>query len=153
MNTKRFLIFVMLTFLKFANHLMQAQNAPFALWSAVVLNTNSNKKLSNTSDFGYRTISKDFISYQTFIRTGMRYTISSKLSFIAGVGLFNTKTSFLKENHEFGHEFRIFQDLNHQSSRTNKLLMDYRFRLEEKFFEMTSKKQAYFGWRGQVRLL
>lgn len=129
------------------------QDAPFAAWSSVLINTRFHSNWSNTTDLGYRTISHDFTPYQNFIRSGLRYHYNQKISLLGGVAYFNTKTSFLPENHEYGHEFRIYQEIQRLSSRRKKTVFDLRLRNEQRFFSGTSTRDAYHSFRVAGRVL
>lgn len=119
-----------------------AQNPPFAFWTSVVANARFGNNWANVSDLGFRTVSDHFTPFQNFIRTGLRYNYNLKLSNTIGIAYFNTKTSFLPENHEYGHEFRIYQEINRQSDRKKKFLLDVRSRFEQRFFSATSTRKA-----------
>lgn len=132
---------------------LSGQNAPFAAWASVLVNSRFNSHWSNTFDLGYRTLGSDFIPYQNYFRTGLRYHFDPQVTALCGLSYFNTKTSFLPENHEYGHEFRIYQEIQRQSSRNKKILLDLRLRNEQRFFSGTSKRDPYHSFRLAGRMM
>ncbi len=136
-----------------SSQLTFSQNAPFAAWTTVVLNLKINDHWTSVTDGGLRTVSSDFVPYQKFFRTGMRYNLDKRWNVAGGFAFFNTKTSFLKENHEYGHEFRLFQEVSRLSLRSRKAIINHRLRIEERFFDETSIRVPFNAMRFQYRFL
>lgn len=133
-------------FLLISSSLM-AQNAPFATWSSILINSRIHTKWSNTTDIGYRTIGGDFLPFQNYIRTGLRHHFNQHVTALGGIAYFSTKTSFLPENNEYGREFRIYQEVQRQSNRNKKVIFDIRLRNEQRFFSKTSNRDQFVSFR------
>ena len=130
-----------------------AQNAPFACWATALINIRLKAQWTSVTDGGDRTVSRDLIPYQHFFRSGLRYSLDPNWNIASGIAFFNTKTSFLKENHEYGHEFRIWTDVSRLSLRTRNFIISHRLRLERRFFDGTSTRISFNSFRFQYRLL
>jgi len=66
--------------------------------------------------------------------------------------VFNNRLAIDKEVHEFDKEFRLWQEGALENKLNSRLVMLNRFRTEERFFEATSKKDAYNALRLRYRL-
>ena len=120
-------------------------------WFAVNLPVNFTKYWQWHNDAGYRTLGTSVAPLQYLYRTGVRYIFNKQWSTAGGVAFFFTKTNFKKIEHEFGHEFRIWEEVNHQHPVNNKLQWLLRFRTEQRFFAATSVKDKYTGYRFRLR--
>lgn len=103
------------------------------------------------NDASYRTLGNSTAASQYLYRTGVRYQISSPFSTAAGVAFFFTRTSFEKQNHEFGYEFRIWQELFYQQQINTSLQWLNRFRSEQRFFEETKRRDSFTAHRFRLR--
>ena len=120
-------------------------------WFAVNLPVNFTKHWQWHNDAGYRTLGTSVAPLQYLYRTGVRYIFNKQWSTAGGVAFFFTKTNFKKTEHEFGHEFRIWEEVNHQHPVNNKLQWLLRFRTEQRFFAATSVRDKYTGYRFRLR--
>lgn len=131
----------------------QKTRNPDAAWSSIAIGLKFNDKWSDITDFGYRTISSEFIPYTYYARTAMRYNINKRWNAAGGIAFYNQKTSYLKENHEYGTEFRIYEEINRSSLKSHKVIFNQRFRIEQKFYQATSKKPPTQYLRAQYRIM
>ncbi len=146
-------ILYLILLLNFPSFQLMAQSAPFACWSTILLNLRVKTKWTSITDIGFRSVSRDIIPYQHFFRSGLRYNLDPNWNITSGIAFFSTKTSFLKENHEYGHEFRLWTDFSRLSLRTRKFIMNHRVRIERRFFDATSTRLSFNSFRFQYRLL
>lgn len=129
----------------------EAQQRTESIWQTVQLPVKLSSKLSLHNDAGYRTLGISLLPRQFLFRTGMRYHYSKQTDAAAGVALFFTKTSLNKEEHEFGTEFRLWQEVQQQiklMKHTNLLL---RLRTEQRFFEQPSFRNSFEAYRFRYR--
>jgi hypothetical protein len=128
---------------------MQAQQRPkTGAWFTVQVPVAINKKVEWHNDASYRTMGNTIAALQYLYRTGLRYYFNKQWSGAAGVALFYTRTSFLKSNHEFGEEFRTWQELQYQQPLAKKKIqMLLRARTEQRFYQPTLTKAAYTAYR------
>jgi hypothetical protein len=68
-----------------------------------------------------------------------------------GVAFFYTRTSFSKDNDEFGHEFRLWEEVNRLKEIRKNTQWQLRFRTEQRFFAATSVKTKYTAYRFRLR--
>ena len=66
--------------------------------------------------------------------------------------IFFTKVISRKEDHEFGKEKRLWQEINFQIPLKNNFFLQNRFRVEESFLIETSKAASYHAFRFRYRL-
>ena len=104
------------------------------------------------NDISYRTIGVSGSAYQYTFRTGVRRFINEKWNVATGLAFFFTRTSFDKTNHEFGREFRLWQESVKENKLNKNLSLFNRFRTEERFFAATSKKEKNFSLRLRYRM-
>jgi Protein of unknown function (DUF2490) len=121
------------------------------IWATVQLPIQLSAKWQITNDVSYRTLGFSASSFQYTFRTGVRYFINKKFSVAAGAASFNTRTSFKKENHEFGREFRLWQEAAYEMRLSKKTVLQNRFRTEERFFSSTSTRSAFNALRVRYR--
>lgn len=129
----------------------QAQLPETGAWFAVNLPVNFTTHWQWHHDAGYRTLGTSVEPLQYFYRTGVRYNLNKKWSTSGGIAFFFTKTNFRKSEHEFGHEFRFWEELNHQHPVNEKHQWLLRFRAEQRFFAATSVNDKYTGYRFRLR--
>jgi hypothetical protein len=142
---------MLLIVLLFISGSLFSQRPETGIWSAVQVPVNISKHWQWHNDAGYRTFGASAKPLQYLYRTGIRYNFNKQWSAATGVAFFFSKTDFNKTHHEFGNEFRFWQELNHQYSINKKLLLLLRFRTEQRFFAATSTKNAYTGYRFRLR--
>ena len=129
-----------------------AQSPASGIWISPQIMLNLNKKWQWYNDGGYRTIGTSVSAYQTLYRTGVKYFISDKWSITAGFALFYTRTNYEKTNHEFGGEFRLWQEVNYKWKVSKRFNIQNRFRPEERFFNATNNKSAFDAIRIRNKL-
>lgn len=127
-----------------------AQRPHFGLWTTVNVPVNFSKKLQWHNDAGYRTLGSSVIPMQYLYRPGIRYLVNAKFNAAAGIAFFFTKTDFNKQHHEFGKEFRLWQEGVYQQTTYN-WQWQIRLRSEQRFFDATSVKSAYTAYRYRIR--
>ncbi len=129
-----------------------AQEPATGHWLTLQVPVQVNEKWQWHNDAGYRTIGNQAAAHQYFYRTGVRYFFNKQLSAAAGTAFFFTRTSFIKSNHEFGHEFRLWQEINWQLPLTEKFQLQNRIRTEERYFASTKKDSPFTAFRFRYRL-
>lgn len=135
----------------FASMHVLAQSSQYTQWIGVQLPVAISKKWQWHNDIGYRTLGFSFKPQQDLYRTGIRRIVNNNLSYAAGVAFFFTRIKFDKNVKEFGDEFRLWQELLIQKKIQRKLLWISRCRTEERWFDATSKANAYFAFRYRYR--
>lgn len=131
---------------------MNAQERPEkGIWTAINLPINFSKHWQWHNDAGYRTLGVSVEPLQYLYRTGVRYNFNRQTSTAAGIAFFFTKTNFDKTQHEFGPEFRFWEEVVTQYGLNKKLQLLLRFRAEQRFFSATSVKNEYTGYRFRFR--
>lgn len=143
-------IFVIL-FMTVAGNLLAQQRPETGQWYTLNLPVNFSKHWQWHNDAGYRTLGTSFDPVQYLYRTGLRYIFNKQWSSAAGVAFFFTKTDFDKTHHEFGKEFRFWQEVLHHQSLNEQLQFMLRLRTEQRFFSATSRKEKYTGHRFRLR--
>ncbi len=127
------------------------QRPATGIWATTVLPININTKWQIHNDFSYRTLGSTVSLLQYLHRTGIRYNITSSWSVAAGTAATFTRTTFSKQNNEFGRELRLWQEANYKTNLTQQLQLQARLRTEERWFEATNHKAAYSAFRYRVR--
>jgi hypothetical protein len=130
----------------------RAQQPATGHWLTVQVPVQINEKWQWYNDAGYRTLGNQAAAQQYFYRTGARYFFNKQLSAAAGTAFFLARTSFSKSNHEFGREFRLWQEMNWQLTLTKKVQLQNRIRTEERYFAATQKNSAFNAFRFRYRL-
>ena len=128
------------------------QQSQTLAWNTLQLPVQISSKWQVHNDVSYRTIGASGSAYQYTFRTGVRRFINEKWNVAAGLAFFFTRTSFDKTNHEFGREFRLWQEAVKENKLNKKLSLFSRFRTEERFFAATSKKERNFALRFRYRM-
>jgi len=121
------------------------------LWTAAALHLNFSSKWQWNNDAGYRTLGMSTHPIQYLYRSGIRYNFNENWNIATGVAFFFTKTDFDKSHHEFGNEFRIWQEGTYQSDKASALKFLLRLRTEQRFFASTSIKNNYTAYRFRLR--
>lgn len=130
---------------------INAQIPSTGSWIALQLPVKINDKWQWHNDAGYRTLGASVSAYQFLYRTGVRYVANKNWSFATGTAFFYTRSSYQKYNSEFGREFRLWQELNAQHPVSKSILLQNRFRSEQRWFSATDNRDAYFGFRIRYR--
>ena len=130
---------------------MNAQRPSTGLWTIVSLPVNFSRHWQWHNDASYRTLGTSLLPFQYLYRTGVRYNFSEKLNTAAGMAFFSTKTDFDKSHHEFGFEFRLWQEGIYQPHLNEHFKLLLRLRTEERFFDATSNKASYTAYRFRFR--
>ncbi len=120
-------------------------------WFAMQLPVNISNKWQWHNDAGYRTLGASLNAYQFLYRTGVRYVANKKWSIATGTAFFYTRSSYQKFNREFGKEFRLWQEVNAQHLLSKTILLQNRFRTEQRWFAETDSRDSYFGFRMRYR--
>lgn len=128
------------------------QQPASTVWLALRVPVTINNKWQVINDAGYRTMGYSTSAWQYLYRTGIKYFISNEWSVAAGIAFFYTRTSVEKLNHEFGKEFRLWQELNYKHDFKGRFTLQNRFRTEERFFAATKTKKEYNAFRLRYRI-
>jgi Protein of unknown function (DUF2490) len=128
------------------------QQSQTLVWNTLQLPVQLSSKWQVHNDISYRTVGISASAYQYTFRTGMRRFINEKWNVATGLAFFFTRTSFEKANHEFGREFRLWQEVVKENKLNKKLSLFSRFRTEERFFAATSVKDKNFALRLRYRM-
>jgi Protein of unknown function (DUF2490) len=128
-----------------------AQRPQTGQWFTLNMPVSFSKHWQWHNDAGYRTLGTSFTPLQYLYRTGIRYQFNKEWSSAAGVAFFFTKTDFDKAHHEFGNEFRFWEETLHQHPLNEKLQLLLRLRAEQRFFAATTVKNKYTGFRFRLR--
>lgn len=136
----------------FTSIILKAQTSNHGIiWVTVQVPVQLSAKWQVVNDASYRTLGFSAYSFQYTFRTGVRYVVSKQFSVSTGVASFNTRTSFQKENQEFGKEFRLWQEGTYDIVLSNKTVLQNRFRTEERFFSASTERQAFNALRVRYR--
>jgi hypothetical protein len=141
---------LILFFALFFNY-TNAQRPKTGEWYSFNLPLNFSKHMQWHHDGSYRTLGTSFRPFQYLYRTGIRYNFNNQMNAAGGVAFFFTKTDFDKSDHEFGKEFRFWEEINRQQTLSEKLQLLLRVRVEQRFFAATSRKEKYTGHRFRIR--
>ena len=104
------------------------------------------------NDASYRTLGTSSDPLQYLYRTGLLYHFNEKYSVTGGVAFFFTRTSFNKDNDEFGSEFRTWQEFNANERIDASRRLQIRFRSEQRFFEDTKRRDGFTAHRFRLRV-
>jgi len=129
-----------------------SQKSTTLMWSTVQFPVFVSKKWRLHNDISFWFFTSSVGAYEYTLRSGVRKMINDKWNFASGVALFFTRTSFEKANHEFGSEFRLWQEVVNENKLNGKLSLLNRLRFDERFFASTSAKDAFFALRVRYRL-
>jgi hypothetical protein len=129
-----------------------AQQNPAIIWTTLQLPVEVSPKWQAPVDFSYRTIGISASAFQYTFRAGIRRIINDKWNVASGLAFFFTRTSIKKENHEFGRESRLWQEAVLENRINDKLVLQNRFRAEERFFATTTNPASFAALRLRYRL-
>jgi Protein of unknown function (DUF2490) len=129
-----------------------AQQNNSLMWNTIQVPFQISKKWQIHNDISHRFLISSGTSYQYTIRTGIRRIFNKKWNAASGVALFYTRTSMEKANHEFGREFRLWQEVVNEKKINKELNLVYRLRLDERFFAATSARKAIYATRFRFRI-
>jgi len=130
-----------------------AQDPPAEMWVgvAVPVHFGKNDHWQWHNDAGYRTNGVSVLPHQALYRTGIRHFFNQHWNAAAGGALFFTRVSYKKEDNEFGQENRLWQEVVHQTDQQKTWRVQSRFRLEQRFFEATEVRAAFYATRFRYR--
>ena len=128
------------------------QQAKTLAWNTLQFPVRFSAKWELQNDISYRMMGVSGSAYQYTFRTGIRRIINGNWTVASGLAFFFTRTSFDKMDHEFGREFRLWQEGIKEFKLKKKLSLFNRFRMEERFFAATSKRDKDFALRFRYRL-
>ena len=103
------------------------------------------------NDAGYRTNGVSVLPHQWLYRTGIRHFFNAHWNAAAGGTVFFTRISYNKEDREFGQENRLWQEVVHQTNQNARWRIVSRIRLEQRFFEATEVRDAFYATRFRYR--
>jgi hypothetical protein len=129
---------------------VNAQRPPTGFWTAVNIPVQLTNRWQWHNDASYRTLGNSYVPLQYLYRPGMRYLLNKKWNVASGVALFFTKTDFEKSHHEYGKEFRLWQEGQLQES-IGSWKLQLRLRTEQRFFGPTSLKNKYTAHRFRLK--
>jgi hypothetical protein len=133
--------------------LVFAQTRPEeGIWVTLNMPVDFSSKWQMHNDASYRTLGVNTEPLQYLYRPGIRYVLNEKYSVATGVAFFFTRTTFNKDNDEFGSEFRTWQELNVNQRFDLKRKLQIRFRSEQRFFEETNRRDAFTAHRFRLRI-
>ena len=130
---KRQQLFVLAASLLLSLQASFGQQSQTLVWNTLQFPIRLSTKWQLQTDVSYRTIGASASAYQYTFRTGVRRFIDEKWNVATGLAFFFTRTSFDKTNHEFGREFRLWQEAVKENKLNKKLSLFSRFRTEERF--------------------
>lgn len=131
-----------------------SQEPASELWfsAAVPVTFGKTKNWQWHNDAGYRTNGISIMPHQYLYRTGIRKFFSEQWSAATGIAFFSTRVGYKKADHEFGNEYRLWQEINHQYKIFQQLSLQNRLRIEQRFFEAINDKDAYKALRLRYRI-
>lgn len=122
------------------------------VWLTVNMPIDLSSKWQIHNDASYRTLSVSADPLQYLYRTGLRYHFNERYAVTGGVAFFFTRTSFNKDNEEFGSEFRTWQEFQSLLQLNQSDVIQIRFRTEQRFFEETKRREAFTAHRIRLRV-
>lgn len=140
-----------ITMFIFSSPAVFCQRPKSGAWLSLQVPISISQKWQWHNDAGYRTLGVSSEPLQYLYRTGIRYNFNKHWNAASGVAFFFSRTSFSKSNDEFGKEFRLWEEVNHQHPVSDKLQWQVRLRTEQRFFEATSVKAKYTAYRFRLR--
>ena len=131
-------IFTLICLLNFSFTFAQ-QRPVEGIWTTINVPVEFSSRWQMHNDASYRTLGWGPASLQYLYRPGIRYLFKPTFSVAAGTAFFFTRTSFSKENDEFGYEFRTWQELLKKIEVKHETEFQVRFRSEQRFFRPTDR--------------
>ena len=144
--------YLVLIGLFFPLSLLAQQRPEEGVWLTLNAPVDLSAKWQMHNDGSFRTLSVSKEPLQYLYRTGLRYQFNESYSATAGVAFFFTRTSFNKNNDEFGYEFRTWQELLRRYTVNQKTSLQFRFRSEQRFFEETKRRDDFVAYRFRLRI-
>ena len=129
-----------------------AQQPETAVWMGLQMPVIFTSKWQWHNDAGFRTIGLSRYAYQYLYRTGAKYNFNKEWNIATGLAFFLTRNSDQKSDHEFGKEFRLWHELNHNRQTNQGFSLQNRIRIEERWFGNVQNKPPYFALRFRYRL-
>jgi hypothetical protein len=120
-----------------------------SVWQTVQMPVRFSEKLIWHNDAGYRTIGCSLKANAFLYRTGIRYHFSNKTEAAAGFALFFARAEEANDK-SFRQEFRLWQEVVQQQQMAPAVILQLRFRTEQRFFEASSQP-AYTAYRFRYR--
>ncbi len=143
--------YILLIGLCFPLFLSAQQRPEEGVWLTLNAPVDLSAKWQIHNDGSFRTLSISKEPLQYLYRTGLRYQFNESYSATAGVAFFFTRTSFNKDNDEFGSEFRTWQEFQSLQNINTSNRLQIRFRSEQRFFEATKRRAAFVAHRVRLR--
>lgn len=136
----------------FSAAILNAQQPKLTNWITVQAPIVLNNKWQLLTEASYRTVGESFVLNQLFLRTGFRHTINAVWNVAAATDYVHSKIKPDKANHEYGNEFRIWQEVTNRTTLKKNWSWLNRFRIEERFYQTTSVQNAFTGYRLRYRM-
>ena len=143
--------FLGITIFLFSSWKASCQRPKSGAWLSLQLPVSISQKWQWHNDAGYRTLGNRTAASQFLYRTGLRYKISEQWNTAGGIAFFFTRSSFEKKNHEFGKEFRIWQEVNYKCIIANHIQWQNRIRTEQRFYAATNNRAAFTAYRFRLK--
>lgn len=124
-----------------------AQQAPDAEWIGLTIPVSLGQHWQIIPEAGYRTYTSEYRRLQNFMRLNLRYRFNALNNLGSGMAFFATKLSLDEMENEFGREIRLFEEGNHSTPLSNKLSLQQRLRIEQRFYQATSQYSAHLVHR------
>lgn len=122
------------------------------VWQTVQVPVRLSDKITWHNDAGYRTIGYSLSARNYLYRTGLRYHFNQKTDAAADIAWFFSRTDLNKDNHEFGREIRLWQEIVHQHELIKHTSVQLRLRTEQRFFDATSRQAKLEAYRFRYRI-
>ena len=121
-------------------------------WLSLQLPISIYQKWQWHNDAGYRTLGNTTAAMHFLYRTGLRYSINEHWNTAGGIAFFFTRSSFEKANHEFGREFRTWEEINYKMNISKPVQWLSRLRTEQRFYAATNNHLAFTAYRFRIKL-
>lgn len=122
-------------------------------WTTIQSPVMINTHWQTITEASYRTLGESVKLNQLFLRAGARYNFNPKWNVSLSMDYVHSRVKpFDKDDLEFGNELRIWQEVNHRTPLKKSYTLHHRFRIEERFFGITSQNQDYRALRGRYRI-
>lgn len=143
----KFYPYLMLGLCWFAPTTARSQQAPGSEWLGLTVPVALGGKWQFNPEIGYRTYTSEFQRLQNFFRFNFRYRFNDFNNLASGGAFFTTRLSLDEHQKEFGSELRWFEEGNHILKISEKLNLQQRLRLEQRFFQATTQYSAHLAHR------
>ncbi len=148
MNKKSIIVLVLVLM---TNISIAQQRPKSGYWLTLQAPIRVAKRWNFINEVGYRSLGNNILPFQFFYRNTMLYTFNKHISAGLGTALFNTKTNFKNSEAEYTVEPRLYEELQANYVLRNNITVMGRLRVEQRFFQKTSVKPAFFSFRYRVR--